>query len=407
MQNYDEKIVAHLLDATGSIIDKYDAIARETGESFNIFEIARIDEKEVIVCRVIAELLNPKGRHGQGGAFLKIFLVDCLGYHHYTDRDVKRAMINTEYPADGRRIDIAIKIGYEFIPIEVKIYAGDQPDQCYDYCKYARRYDNEAKVVYISLYGDLPVKESRKDLKDCDIIPISFSINILSWLKKCLALPETNRKTPVREILIQFISAIKKITNQLEDKIEMEMVQVLSSSEQTIRNAKAISDSLEACRKTMVTKFFDAIDKSFREHKKLERKKTEWDYDVKDGSAYVSYFFSHEADLNLSVVFYFCSDQYNKLHAGFGMMKDGSQKRFSNKSIIKTLKERYRISENGSLNGWAIDYNFININGEQIDVHDIGKSINTYFSLFDPVKFNEIVNSTVKQALAVFTRLKH
>ena len=43
---------ARLLDRVGSILEKYDTIARETGGSFNIFEIADISTKETAICRV-------------------------------------------------------------------------------------------------------------------------------------------------------------------------------------------------------------------------------------------------------------------------------------------------------------------------------------------------------------------
>ena len=40
---------------------------------YNIFNILDITEKEVIMCRFLADLLNPEGRHGCGTLFLRSF----------------------------------------------------------------------------------------------------------------------------------------------------------------------------------------------------------------------------------------------------------------------------------------------------------------------------------------------
>ncbi|MCL2604122.1 MAG: PD-(D/E)XK nuclease family protein [Defluviitaleaceae bacterium] len=99
-------------------IQKYNAIARETGRAFNIFEIARIEEKEVIVCRVLTELLNPKGRHGQGGAYLKLFMRDCLFMGDAIDEiNIEDMRVMSErFTDNGRPIDVVIEGSSKFIP---------------------------------------------------------------------------------------------------------------------------------------------------------------------------------------------------------------------------------------------------------------------------------------------------
>ena len=48
-------------------------------KDYNIFSVLQIQSKEVLICRMIADLLNPRGQHGAGTEYLKIFLRDCLG----------------------------------------------------------------------------------------------------------------------------------------------------------------------------------------------------------------------------------------------------------------------------------------------------------------------------------------
>ena len=38
--------------------------------AYNIFSVLGIQGKEVLTCRFLADLLNPRGQHGQGAAFL-------------------------------------------------------------------------------------------------------------------------------------------------------------------------------------------------------------------------------------------------------------------------------------------------------------------------------------------------
>ncbi|MBX0332941.1 PD-(D/E)XK nuclease family protein [Pontibacter sp. HSC-14F20] len=63
----------NLLDNVGAIHHKYQKLEKQEG--FNIFSVLRSHSDEVRVhSRFIAELLNPKGSHGQGTLFLNLFL---------------------------------------------------------------------------------------------------------------------------------------------------------------------------------------------------------------------------------------------------------------------------------------------------------------------------------------------
>ena len=35
-------------------------------KDYNIFSVLQIQSKEVLICRMIADLLNPRGQHGAG-----------------------------------------------------------------------------------------------------------------------------------------------------------------------------------------------------------------------------------------------------------------------------------------------------------------------------------------------------
>lgn len=42
-------------------------------KDYNIFSVLQIQSKEVLICRMIADLLNPRGQHGAGAEYLKNF----------------------------------------------------------------------------------------------------------------------------------------------------------------------------------------------------------------------------------------------------------------------------------------------------------------------------------------------
>ena|GEM_PF-4789638 len=110
MIDFNRDSVVHLLSKAGSIIEKYEAISRETGGNFNIFEIAGISTKETTICRVLHELLSPAGRHGQSGAYLEIFLQDCLGLTFNKAEVEKREYIVSMAQTKGVKLILSLKL---------------------------------------------------------------------------------------------------------------------------------------------------------------------------------------------------------------------------------------------------------------------------------------------------------
>ena len=394
--------VQKILSDAGSIIDKYETLSRETGSSFNIFEIADISTKETTICRVLAELLSTDGRHGHGSAYLEIFLRDYLGLS-FSMEELDSAHVHREYYADGRRIDIVIEASGRFIPFEVKIHAGDSVDQCYDYFNFAKTKDAKAKVIYLTLDGHKPSEYSAKGLSEGDILPLSFADDILGWLEKCIALPNTIRKAPVREILIQFSSAIKYITGQLEDKPMNDMIELLSESSQNMRNAKAIADSLEACREEMRIKFFNAFHEKFKGI--LGREASRPDFDSPDDPKWpsIGYIVKPDAEPGISIVFTLQAEAWTPLFAGFTMAKNGEQ--FDDSEVSQRLRKRFSGTEAVKTSPYFIFYEILTIDKEKLNLMDFRDNYENYFKLFDKDKFNDIVDKTVEQAKIVLGKL--
>ena len=176
-----------LLNEVKLISDKYDLINKKTGGYFNIFEIANIDTDEVTICRFLNEILSPKGSHHQGILYLRSFINEVLKLN-ITDDELLNAHVFREYhTAQNRRIDLVINNEKYFIPIEVKIYAGEQQNQCYDYYKYAKN----SNIYYLTRFGESPSSYSLGGLSEKKVTTISFETDILDWLDICLREKET------------------------------------------------------------------------------------------------------------------------------------------------------------------------------------------------------------------------
>lgn len=160
--------------------------SENSDNTYNIFEVLGVEYKEVIVCRFIGDLLDPKGRHGLGCMPLKYFINDILEGGVTDDKELENASVNLEEHIDNdRRTDIVIYLQDKIYPIEVKIWAEDQPKQLEDYYRYYFSDNKENKIYYLTPNGRDPSEGSKGKLdKNEQISCISFKEHICDWLKK-------------------------------------------------------------------------------------------------------------------------------------------------------------------------------------------------------------------------------
>ena len=192
------------------------------GENYNLFSILSIERYELKHSALIANLLDPKGSHGCGDAFLRAFFEIALKgtaypFENSTPLDSRTEHYTGPIAGDtGGRIDILVKSSHYGLIIENKIYAGDQDKQLI-------RYDNYGKevfgadgylLVYLTLYGYDASKESTatKSAEEVGYLRLSYAEDILRWLEQCARLAYD--KPLVRESLNQYIRTIKQLTYQ-------------------------------------------------------------------------------------------------------------------------------------------------------------------------------------------------
>ena len=229
----------------------------ERGENYNIFnDLGFMSDEVHLHSMFLANLLNPKGSHGQRGKFLEAFLkmlqksFPAISADNL-ELDITNASVEVEKyigrqtDSEGGRIDIYLTDGKHSIIIENKIYAGDQHHQMLRYWNYgmSQKGNDTGKsfvLIYLTLDGCSPSKESLgEDLKENDIVCLSYKSDIRGWLDRCVEL--ASRTPLVRETINQYISTIDILTNNvMEDN--KELFDILSKEE----NLDAVFDIINS-----------------------------------------------------------------------------------------------------------------------------------------------------------------
>ena len=159
--------VAPRLETAQTLDDELD---RQLARRFNVFRYLRTDEMGF--SRMIADLLDPAGDHGQGAAFLKLLTEKLEFAQDVNPSDLGNAKVQTERQIDGRRrIDIVVEIDSEHcLAIENKSnFAGDQERQVADDLDWLKRYGHSL-LVYLHPTGEGPSEESvaRETIKELE-----------------------------------------------------------------------------------------------------------------------------------------------------------------------------------------------------------------------------------------------
>jgi hypothetical protein len=270
-----------LLNQVKAIREKYEELSQLKGENFNLFDILdrRTDEVKTHSA-MIAELINPKGSHGFGDEFLKLFL-NYLNTNileqpkQITIQDALKTSVFVEYPigeinenkTEGGRIDIYLTNKHFNICIENKVFADDQPFQLLRYQNFLGNKTGKL-LLYLTLEEDDPSeksimnKEQSLELKKkTDYYCISYRNDILKWLQECL---KSSVSYPIlRESINQYIILIKSLTNQLtstlmEEQVKKAILNDIASAE-IIKEAleKAVEDVSNRLRKEVLIKLLD------------------------------------------------------------------------------------------------------------------------------------------------------
>ena len=149
--------LAPRLEAAQALERELDA---QLARRFNVLDYLRTDE--LGLSRIVADLLKPDGKHGQGATFLKILLDGCGLKDHAPLAAATAVEVRVEKTIENdRRLDIFVRGDDHCLAIENKPYAGDQPCQVRDYLEWLQGEDaKKYALIYLSPLGEPPSPDS-------------------------------------------------------------------------------------------------------------------------------------------------------------------------------------------------------------------------------------------------------
>ena len=322
---------------------------------YNIFDILEVASKEVVMCRFLADLLNPEGIHGYGILFLKSFLQTVLNENRINDTLLTHTNVIKELVIDNnRRIDIVIQNAHFFIPIEVKIYAEEQEGQCYDYYEYAKAFDEQTKIVYLTRFKNKPSEFSRKKINGTEILSddkikcISWEHDICGWLTEILV----QLKEPVKSMVMQYIDTIRMIADGRGNKVMEKTVNILYESVDYFRAGIQIEKSMKVAKLKLIQLVFqdfrEEMDKIAPKYKlELEKETNYYSYSEKNHEKFYDCYSTYPG-LNYVVK----NAQFEKSSLQMWFRIEVEHNLFAGFSLFDTEAE----SQNENVKGYQVDH---------------------------------------------------
>ena len=238
-----------------------EAIQRATGEHYNVFKILGIGHYEVRThSPMLGDLLNPKGTHSQGDAFLRLFITQ-MGIARF---DTASALLELEHyigpvtEDSGGRIDIVISNSQgRAIFIENKIGAADQKNQLRRY----RQRNAQADLFYLTLEGDMPRGFDEATLEEFRVTRISYATDIRDWLMACQK--EASSLPHVRETISQYLHLVRELTGQsTTQSMNEELIKTITADEDSLGAYFTLTQETESVKAALVAKLDAQLDEA-------------------------------------------------------------------------------------------------------------------------------------------------
>ena len=224
----------------------------EDSSRFNLLSIIEKDRDEAhIHSKIIYNLLSQNWGKKDKETFLTLFLKE-IGIEDENIYD-KNWEVTREKAFDldtiKGRLDFEIKSKDCIYIIEMKIDAGDQPEQLIRYQKFAKEQHKKSKIFYLTLDGhnaskkSIGEEENLEENEKVEYINISFQGEILNWLENCLKLVEGKENKSA--CINQYIASINKILGEKDTKIKDNILKSTEDIKTAITIYEKLNDKLQ------------------------------------------------------------------------------------------------------------------------------------------------------------------
>ncbi|MDD0984039.1 PD-(D/E)XK nuclease family protein [Pseudomonas shahriarae] len=248
-----------LLDQAGGLVREAKAKLAASGELFNLFTITRIERAEVNThSAMIAELLNPEGRHGQGVHFLELFL-STMGFEHECSLIEARVKKEQAFAGYGR-VDVVIHLRDHLILLENKIDAPDGNRQLKRYDDIGKASGKKWQLWYLTKKGTDAHASSHRDVS---YRRLSYQEHILDWLEQCVT--SSSETLALQHALIQYKNLVQKITGRTMTHTTRNALIDLLTAGDNLQAAEAIAQALPHAKGVVLFGFFQAVQRALSE----------------------------------------------------------------------------------------------------------------------------------------------
>jgi hypothetical protein len=240
----------NLLEEIKKTHHKY--VGRRRLNGLNLFTLLRRQNEEVgLHSKFIGDLLDPKGQHGEGTIFLKLFLKEAkLDLKIKDEAQLAEITCTVEKwygkidhtLKTGGRIDIILEGGAlkdHPIVIENKIDAGDQPNQL---IRYWNSVGKKGSLVYLTKKkGQKAILTSSGELK---YFKISYQENISRWIDNCIKHCRSAKQVIILKDYLEVVEAITENGDKASEIKEIEKI-IHSANNSEIKDRVALKQHAE------------------------------------------------------------------------------------------------------------------------------------------------------------------
>ena len=255
----EQYFVNKTLTSVKKITEKNEEMLQHSAHDYNIYKIMQIDKKELMITRVMSDLLNPSGSHRQGAIFLTYFMEKVFPSRHFSTESLSEAHVFKEYRInDDVQMDIYIVIGETRIPVLIKINQKDSKP-LKDFVPFAT--GEEPTILYITPYGTKPIYTMKvygnENLVNC----CSFETDIFEWLQACVHYCHARELSLIEGAIQQLLFTIESYTSRQPKDHALNVTKLLSASSQQIKNALIIEENLVKIKVNKLFQVFETIER--------------------------------------------------------------------------------------------------------------------------------------------------